>query len=278
MEMNNRPEFMAYRKALEMAWLDGAITYDEAKILNNLREYLNISEDEHWVLENEVRAQAPDPGIGEYKVALEQAWMDGLLTDEEKDILKKLREKNNISDEIHEKLELKVKMDLGITDDESKCFTPESLLPEGEEDSESEVEEDEASDLYWINKGKNQWDTGKQDMKDGYKAIEYFDRALELNPKNYIAWIYKGCIYKKLNNLDRAIQCYDKAIVLKNNFIAGWYNKGMLLAQISLNQIEEAIKCFDEVLKINPNHQLAQHDREIFNNLAQVCTNEQEYT
>jgi tetratricopeptide (TPR) repeat protein len=269
-DIEERPEFMAYRKSLEMAWLDGVITYDEAKILNSLREYLHISEDEHWALENEVRSRAPDPGIGEYKLALEQAWMDGLLADDEKAMLKKLREKYNISNEIHKNLEMKVKLDLSITDDESKSFHPEPLLETKEDTNVDGNLIDKNSELYWINEGKKQWYSGKQNAKNGYKAIEYFDNAIRINPKSYIAWIYKGCIYKKIKNLPRAIQCYDKAIKLKKNFIASWYNKGMLLAQISLSQIEEAIKCFDEVLKINPNHELAQHDKEIFNKLAEV--------
>ena len=274
-EIDERPEFVAYRKALEMAWLDGAITYDEANILNTLRDYLMISEEEHWVLENDVRTKGPNPGIKEYKIALEQAWMDGLLTDMEKIMLKKLRDKHSISDEVHKKLEMKVKMDLGISNDENECFFPDPLLNNRDEHLFQIDPVDEKSEFYWINEGKKHWSTGKQDIKDGPKAIKYFDMAITLNPNSYLAWLYKGCIYKKLNQLNKAIECYDKAITLKSDFIASWYNKGMLLAQISLNQIEEAIKCFDEVLKINPNHPLALRDKEIFNNLAQFCIESQ---
>lgn len=275
MELDNRPEFQAYRKALEMAWLDGLITYDEAKILNSLREYLMISEEEHWALENDIRAKGPDPGIKEYKTVLEQVWMDGLLTDIEKDLLKKLRKKYNINDQVHKKLEMKVKSDLTITEEESECFFPELLFTK--EDYYSDWNPTyENSELFWINKGKQEWYSSKQVQEDGLKAMEYFDKAIEINTKSYLAWNYKGCIYKKLNDLTKAIQCYDKVNELKNDFIASWYNKGMLLAQMSLNQIDEAIKCFDEVLRINPNHPLALRDREMFNNLAKVCTESQQ--
>lgn len=269
-EIESRPEFVAYRKALEMAWLDGVITYDEAKIIDTLREYLSISDEEHWAIENEVRATVPNPGIKEYKMALEQAWMDGLLTDQEKATLKELREKYNITDQIHRELELKVKSDLGITKEESDCFFPEPLYTANESYLLSQDPTDKNSELYWINEGKKQWYIGKQDRENGLKAIEFFDKALEINPKSFIAWIYKGCIFKKLNHPDKALVCYDNAIALKKDFLASWYNKGMLLAQVSLGQIEEAIKCFNEVLKINPNHPLALRDREIFYQLAEI--------
>ena len=275
-EIDSRPEFIAYRKALEMAWLDGVITYDEAKILDTLRVYLSISDEEHWTIENEVRATVPNPGIKEYKMTLEQVWMDGLLTDIEKVALKKLREKYKITDQVHKELELKVKSDMGITNKETDCFFPEPLFNAKENYFISQDPNDKKSELYWINEGKKQWYIGEQDTESGLKAIEFFDRAIEINPKSFIAWIYKGCIFKKLNYPDKAILCYDNAIALKKDFIASWYNKGMLLAQVSLNQIEEAIKCFNEVLKINPNHPLALRDREIFYQLAQIRTKHQQ--
>jgi tetratricopeptide (TPR) repeat protein len=275
-ETDNRSELIAYRKALEMAWLDGVITYDEAKILDTLRDYLHISEEVHWQLENEIKANIPNPGIKEYKIALEQVWMDGLLTDEEKKMLKDLQNKYNISDKVHIELEKKVKSDLGITIEDSEFYFPEKIITENENYLLEQDPNNKDSELYWINKGKKQWYISKQNLKNGLKAIEHFDKAIDTNPKSFIAWIYKGCIYKKLNLPDKAILCYDKAIELKNDFIASWYNKGMLLAQVSLSQIEEAIKCFDEVLKINPNHPLAIRDREIFDKLSKICAAQQQ--
>lgn len=271
-ELADRPESIAYRKALEMAWMDGVITYDEARILDTLREYLMISEEEHWTIQNEVRAAVPNPGIKEYKMALEQVWMDGLLTDMEKIMLKKLRDKYNITDEVHKKLEVKVKSDLGISNENNESYNPEPLFSIDESYLLNQNPADKKSELYWINEGKKQWFIGKQNEKNGLKAIVLFDKALDINPKSFIAWIYKGCIFKKLNQPEKAITCYDNAISLKKDFIASWYNKGMLLAQVSLNQIEEAIQCFNEVLKINPNHPLALRDKEIFHNLAQICS------
>jgi tetratricopeptide (TPR) repeat protein len=274
-EIDQRPEFTAYRKALEMAWLDGVITFDEAKILDTLREYLHISDEEHWQLENEVKAIAKDPGIKEYKMALEQVWMDGLLTDMEKVMLKKLREKYNITEEVHKKLEIKVKSELGISDDEEESFSPEPVISIDESLLIDQDPDSKKFEVYWINEGKKQWFKSKQDRENGLKAIELFDKAIDANSKCYIAWVYKGCIYKKLNDLGQAILCYDKAIELKNDFIASWYNKGILLAQISLDQIEEAINCFNEALRINPSHPLALRDKEIFNKLAKICMEQQ---
>jgi tetratricopeptide (TPR) repeat protein len=273
-DTETRSEFIAYRKALEMAWLDGVITYDEARILDTLRDYLKISDEEHWRLQNEVRTVAPDPGINEYKMALEQVWMDGLLTDMEKAMLKKLRLKYNISEEVHHTLEMKVKADLGISGKEGELFYPEPMVSDEENYLKDQDPMNKETELYWVNEGKKQWYNSSQDDVNGLKAIQFLNKAIEINPNSFIAWIYKGCIYKKLKKPDRAIECYDKAIELKNDFIASWYNKGMLLAQVSLDQIEEAIHCFDEALKINPNHPLAVRDKEIFNKLAKICIEE----
>ncbi len=270
---DERPEVAAYSVALERAWLDGVISYDEARMLSALREHLNITDEEHWTLETKIKSKAPDPGINEYKIALEQAWVDGLLTDIEKAMLEKLRMKYNITLDIHLQLEKKVKNDLGITAEESESFFPEGLYKTKPQESlVADTNQEEDLEAYWINKGKEQWYTDHTTNEACLKALEFFDTAIKMNPKSYIAWTYKGCIYKKLNQIDNAIECYDKAIYLKKDFIASWYNKGMLLAQGSLNQLEEAMNCLDNVLRINPNNQLALRDREILYNLVQLTS------
>lgn len=263
-----RPELVAYRNALERAWLDGVITFDEAKMLDSLRAHLMITDEEHWALENEIKAMGPDPGIQEYKSALEQAWMDGLITDMEKEMLKKLRIKYDITDEIHDKLETRVKVDMGIHDKGDQGLLPDEFMKLVNPDQVLEDVDDTSSELYWINEGKKMWYSNAQTEHDRDKAVECFDRALMINPESYIAWTYKGSINKKSGNNDEAIKCYDRAIGLRNDFIGSWYNKGVLLAQGSISKLEEAIHCFDEVLRLNPNNQLALRDREILMNLV----------
>lgn len=260
---------MAYRTALERAWLDGVITFDEARMLDSLREHLNISEEEHWSLENEIKARGPDPGIQEYKTALEQAWMDGLLTEMEKDMLCRLRDKYEITEDIHKVLEKRVKTGLGL-DREHTPSPVKEILNLSVDPGASEVVTDRSSDVFWINEGKKKWNSNAQSEEDRTEAMKCFDRALRLNPKNHLAWTYKGAINKKMGYPEEALACYDRAIELRNDFIASWYNKGVLLAQGSISGLEEAIRCFDEVLRINPHNELAMRDRDILMNIVSL--------
>jgi tetratricopeptide (TPR) repeat protein len=264
-----RPELLAYKNALARAWLDGVITYDEARMLDSLRENLMISDEEHWALETEIKSKGPDPGIQEYKTALEQAWMDGLLTDIEQDMLKKLREKYEITPEIHATLEMRVKSDLGIDSGGLDAAPlPSDYISIVEPGKVLEDVDDPDTEVYWINEGKKTWYANAQSEEDRINALNCFDKALAINPESYIAWTYKGSINKKMGYSDEALKCYDRAIGLRNDFIASWYNKGVLLAQGSITRLEEAIRCFDEVLRLNPNNQLALRDREILMNLV----------
>jgi tetratricopeptide (TPR) repeat protein len=217
-------------------------------------------------LETEIKSKGPDPGIQEYKTALEQAWMDGLLTDMEKEMLKKLREKYSITDEIHTKLESRVKTDLGF--DESGAVGGGDILFDIVDPTNEEESNDPGTEAYWINEGKKRWYSNAQSEEDRLESLAAFDKAIEMNPGNYIAWTYKGAINKKMGYSEEALACYDKAIELRNDFIACWYNKGVLLAQGSITKLEEAIQCFDEVLRLNPNNTLALRDREILLNLV----------
>jgi hypothetical protein len=92
-----------YKKALAQAWKDGKMTRDERQLLQILRGSLNITETEHMKLEEELLNEVEKTGdlkIKEvYKVALEQALMDQKISDDERAILERIRNRFNIKDE-----------------------------------------------------------------------------------------------------------------------------------------------------------------------------------
>ena len=49
-------------------------------------------------------------------------------------------------------------------------------------------------------------------LKNYDEALQFYDKAIELNPKN--SWVYnnKGNILRELERYNEAIQCYDTAI------------------------------------------------------------------
>ena len=48
-------------------------------------------------------------------------------------------------------------------------------------------------------------------------AIKWYDKALEINPKNQAAWYNKGVSLQNLGHFEEAIKCYDKALQITPN-------------------------------------------------------------
>ncbi len=86
------------------------------------------------------------------------------------------------------------------------------------------------------------------------KAVECYDKALEINPDNpefVDAWYNKGlALYKSWKNQD-AINCYDKVLELNPEFADAWYNKGLALYRLS--KYMGAIECYNKALSIEWN-------------------------
>jgi tetratricopeptide (TPR) repeat protein len=243
-----KEEFEIYKSALEQVWEDGIVTEDEEKMLASLRETLSISLEDHKLLESKVKKVnkiSSGQQIETYRKMLQQAWADGIITVEERQLLSKLRLQLNITDEVHNKLEDEIK----------------SNMPNVEHDEDEDLTEDENDPAYWIQKGEEVWTSSNGGENDAMTAIEYFDKAIELEPLNYFAWANKGLILKKIDRREEAILCYDRAISIQPDFPNSWFNKGVLLG--SMGSIEDAIKCFDRVLEIAPDHSLAKRDRQM---------------
>jgi tetratricopeptide (TPR) repeat protein len=82
------------------------------------------------------------------------------------------------------------------------------------------------------------------------EAIESFSRALEIDPSNSITWHNKGLTLLKLNKLDEAIECFNKAIEINEKYAKAWYNKGRGLSM--LGKINESQRSFDTAKKLDP--------------------------
>ncbi len=82
------------------------------------------------------------------------------------------------------------------------------------------------------------------------KALEAFDKAIEINPRDSVAWYNKGFALRKLGKSDEAIKAYDKAIEINPQDSRVWDGKGGALME--LGKSDEAIKAFDKALEINP--------------------------
>ena len=88
-------------------------------------------------------------------------------------------------------------------------------------------------------------------LKANYaQAIDDFNEAIRLVPKNASAFNNRGVAYRNIGNLDRAVADYDQAISLKPDYIAAFYNRGLALAD--KQEYAKAISDFNVVLHIDP--------------------------
>jgi len=117
------------------------------------------------------------------------------------------------------------------------------------------------------------------------EALQCFDSALEIMPKNAEAWRRKGfaqsqrheniddiikCLNKslefephhpmtltqksmylrRLNKTEESLSCLDKALEIDPTFILAWKQKAETFA--SLNNFEDALKCYEKIIKLDP--------------------------
>jgi tetratricopeptide (TPR) repeat protein len=52
------------------------------------------------------------------------------------------------------------------------------------------------------------------------QAIEYYDKALDIDPKNADVLINKGEVLYQSKKYNEAIECYDKALAIDPNDVA----------------------------------------------------------
>jgi tetratricopeptide (TPR) repeat protein len=85
-------------------------------------------------------------------------------------------------------------------------------------------------------------------------AIEYYDKALAINPKDVNALTDKGLALDNLGNHTGAIEYYDKALAMAidPHDVRALTSKGLALG--GLGNYTEAIKYFDKALAIDPHH------------------------
>lgn len=100
-----------------------------------------------------------------------------------------------------------------------------------------------------------------EDDKGNYqKAIEYYNKAIELKSDFALAWLNKGVALGRLNRSGEALKAFDKAIELKPNYAEAWYNKGVVLGKLG-RPPEEALKAYDKAIEIKPDYAKAWNNK-----------------
>jgi tetratricopeptide (TPR) repeat protein len=98
---------------------------------------------------------------------------------------------------------------------------------------------------YWIRKGSSLTALGRRE-----EAINCFDQALAIDPRDAMTWNNKSASLFHLGRLEEAINCCDQALAIDPRHAMAWTNKGSSLA--ALGRHAEAISCYDQALATDP--------------------------
>jgi len=101
------------------------------------------------------------------------------------------------------------------------------------------------------------------------RAIEDYDKAIELNPDFAEAYYNRGIAYAKQQKYNEAIKDFDKAIELNPNLAEAYIGRGVTYAE--QQKYNEAIKDFDKAIELNPD------DAEAYGNRGIAYAKQQKY-
>jgi Flp pilus assembly protein TadD len=101
--------------------------------------------------------------------------------------------------------------------------------------------------LYHFNSGVTFYN-----QKDFSKAIQAYQKVIELDPTYVEAYNNLGIIYQMVGDVDRALGAYQKSTEINPRYEKGYNNLGILL--LLSGRYEEASEAFQKALAINSNN------------------------
>ena len=107
------------------------------------------------------------------------------------------------------------------------------------------IEMNSENDFAWGDRGLMLDKKGRKN-----EALESFSRALEIDSSNSITWHNKGLTLLKLGKLAEGVECFNKAIEINEKYAKAWYNKGRGLSM--LGRENESQRSFDTARKLDP--------------------------
>jgi tetratricopeptide (TPR) repeat protein len=106
-------------------------------------------------------------------------------------------------------------------------------------------------------------------LYDYNKSAQYYEKAIDLNPFDYLIWYNYGVMHGHKGSNYRAIDCYKMVLALKEDFVPALFNLGNSYAVTA--RLVEAIETYQQLLKVSPN------DIETLHNLASTFADNKQY-
>ena len=90
-------------------------------------------------------------------------------------------------------------------------------------------------------------------------AIEYYNKAIRINPNYANAYYIRGIIYLESGQYQKAVQDLSETIRIKPDYISSYYNRGIAYSKTGKYQL--AIKDYSETIRLKPDHADAYNNR-----------------
>ncbi len=91
------------------------------------------------------------------------------------------------------------------------------------------------------------------------RAIDDFNKAIEIDPKYAEAYNNRGIVYGKKNDLERAIDDFNKAIAIYPGYAKAYNSRG--IAYFKKGGLGQAVSDFSKAIEIDPGYAAAYHNR-----------------
>ena len=98
-------------------------------------------------------------------------------------------------------------------------------------------------------------------------ALESVNESIRLNKKNADAYFNRGLVYDRRRKFERALADYDEALKIRPGFVKALNNKGTVLGQ--QERWSEAEQCFHELLKLDPSNRDAKENLKLLDDYRQ---------
>ena len=127
--------------------------------------------------------------------------------------------------------------------------------------AEKIAEDDEIIERVRVNMAVSYYNRGNAyaKLKKHDKAIEDYNKAIELDPEYATAYYNRGNAYAKLKKYEKAIEDYNKAIELNPEYAMAYNNRGN--AYDELKKHEKAIEDYNKAIVLNPEYAMAYNNR-----------------
>jgi tetratricopeptide (TPR) repeat protein len=97
------------------------------------------------------------------------------------------------------------------------------------------------------------------DINNINKAIMNYNKALAINPDHDLAWLHKGEALQKLKKHKEAVECFDRSIEINPKLIEAWRGRFDSLGELGMK--DEAAKTIEKIRDIIGKEEIEQNKK-----------------